>query len=83
MTLDLKGEQPYKIDRVDTWNMKVIPVGTAQPGEYTFAAPDGGSAYRFTTVRHRVRNFVRRRKRPPMCFKATHRLQWISQRQGI
>ena len=48
MTLDLKGEQPYKIDRVDTWNMKVVPVGTAQPGEYTFAAPDGGSAYRFT-----------------------------------
>ena len=28
--------------------MKVVPVGTAQPGEYTFAAPHGGSAYRFT-----------------------------------
>ena len=48
ITLDLQGEQPYKVDRVDTWNMKVVPVGTAQPGEYTFAAPHGGFAYRFT-----------------------------------
>ena len=28
--------------------MKVVPVGTAHPGEYTFAAPHGGFAYRFT-----------------------------------
>ena len=48
ITLDLKGEQPYKVDRVDTWNMKVAPVGTAHPGEHTFAAPHGGFAYRFT-----------------------------------
>ena len=48
MTLDLQGTQPYKVDRVDTWNMKVVPVGTAHPGEYTFAGPHSGSAYRFT-----------------------------------
>ena len=48
ITLDLQGDMPYKIDRVDTWNMKVVPVGTAQPGAYTFAAPHSGSACRFT-----------------------------------
>ena len=48
ITLDLQGDVPYKIDRVDTWNMKVVSVGTAQPGEYTFAASHSGSAYRFT-----------------------------------
>ena len=46
--LDLKGEQPYKVDRVDTWNMKIIPIGTAQPGTYRVAAPHSGFAYRFT-----------------------------------
>ena len=48
IALDLQGEHPYKIDRVDTWNMKIDPVGTAQPGEYTFASPHSGFAYRFT-----------------------------------
>ena len=48
ITLDLKGERPYKVDRVDTWNMKIVPVGTARPGEHTFASPYNGVAYRFT-----------------------------------
>ena len=48
LTLNLPGEHPYKVDRVDTWNMKIVPVGTAHPGEYTYAAPHSGSAYRFT-----------------------------------
>jgi len=48
ITLDLEGEQPYKVDRVDTWNMKIVPVGTAHPGEHTFASPYNGVAYRFT-----------------------------------
>ena len=48
ITLDLKGERPYKVDRVDTWDMKIVPVGTAYPGEYTFASPYNGVAYRFT-----------------------------------
>ena len=48
ITLDLKGERPYKVDRVDTWDMKIVPVGTAHPGERTFASPYNGVAYRFT-----------------------------------
>ena len=28
--------------------MKIDPVGTAQPGEYTFVSPHSGFAYRFT-----------------------------------
>ena len=48
ITLELHGDQPYKIDGVDTWNMKVLPIGTAQPGEYTFASPHSDFAYRFT-----------------------------------
>ena len=48
ITLDLSGNQPYKIDGVDTWNMQVVPIGTAQPGAYTFAAPYSDFAYRFT-----------------------------------
>ena len=75
ITLDLKGEQPYKVDRVDTWNMKIVPVGTAQPGKYTFASPHNGVAYRFTPYAHRGRNSVQRQKHPPMSFKAVPRLQ--------
>ena len=48
VTLELPGNQPYKIDGVDTWNMKIVPIGTAQPGAYTFAAPYSDFAYRFT-----------------------------------
>ncbi|MCY4402154.1 MAG: DUF5060 domain-containing protein [Candidatus Poribacteria bacterium] len=48
ITVNLHGDQPYKIDGVDTWNMKILPIGTAQPGEYTFAAHRKDFAYRFT-----------------------------------
>ena len=48
ITVQLPGDRPYKIDGVDTWNMKVLPIGTAQPGEYTFASPQSDFAYRFT-----------------------------------
>ena len=48
ITLELSGNQPYKIDGVDTWNMKIVPIGTAQPGAYTFTAPYSDFAYRFT-----------------------------------
>ena len=48
ITIELSGDQPYKIDGVDTWNMKVLPIGTAQPGEYTFTSPHKDFAYRFT-----------------------------------
>ncbi len=48
ITAQLHGDQPYKIDGVDTWNMKILPIGTAQPGEYTFASHRSDFAYRFT-----------------------------------
>ncbi|MYF99235.1 DUF4038 domain-containing protein, partial [Candidatus Poribacteria bacterium] len=48
ITVQLHGNNPYKIDGVDTWNMKILPIGTAQPGEYTFAAHRNDFAYRFT-----------------------------------
>jgi hypothetical protein len=35
----LAGNRPYKIDGIDTWEMKVAPLGTAQPGEFTFEPP--------------------------------------------
>ena len=48
ITVELHGDIPYKIDGIDTWNMKILPVGTAQPGEYTFASAQTDFAYRFT-----------------------------------
>ena len=48
ITVKLHGNTPYKIDGIDTWNMKILPVGTAQPGEYTFASSQTDFAYRFT-----------------------------------
>ena len=74
ITLDLKGEQPYKVDRVDTWDMKIVPVGTAHPENIH-------SLRRITGLRialrpmPRARNSVRRRKRPLMSFKAVRRSQ--------
>ena len=34
-TIELAGDRPYKVDLVDPWEMTVLPLGTAQPGEYT------------------------------------------------
>ena len=35
-TIRLAGERPYKVDLIDTWGMTITPLGTAQPGEFTF-----------------------------------------------
>jgi len=48
ITLDLAGSQPYKVDGIDPWEMKEMPIGTAQPGQYTFSSPRSDYAYRFT-----------------------------------
>ena len=40
-TIQLAGERPYKVDLIDPWEMTVLPLGTAQPGEY--ARPTGQS----------------------------------------
>ena len=38
----------YKVDGIDPWGMKVVPIGTAQAGEYTFSSQQSGYVYRFT-----------------------------------
>jgi len=38
-TLELPGENNYKVDGIDTWKMTVTPLGSAIPGEFSFAAP--------------------------------------------
>lgn len=37
--LNLPGDRPYKVDGIDTWNMRIEPIGTAMPGGYTIAPP--------------------------------------------
>ena len=44
--LELAGDQPYKLDAIDPWGMKEIPVGTAQPGQYNFSPPNMDYVYR-------------------------------------
>ena len=48
VTVQLHGDQPYKIDGIDTWNMNIVPIGTVQPGQHTFASQHNDFAYRFT-----------------------------------
>ena len=38
-TIRLAGSRPYALDGMDTWEMKETPLGTAQPGEFTFEPP--------------------------------------------
>lgn len=45
--LDLAGERPYKIDRIDPWAMTISPLGTARPGARDFAPPQANMVYRF------------------------------------
>jgi len=51
-TIELAGDTPYKIDAINTWDMKETPYGTAKPGKYTFAAPKANMVYRFTPYAH-------------------------------
>ncbi len=45
--LDLAGDRPYKIDRIDPWEMTISPLGTARPGARDFAPPQADMVYRF------------------------------------
>lgn len=36
VTLDLPGDRPYKLDAIDPWVMKVLPAGSAGPGQFSF-----------------------------------------------
>lgn len=47
-TVHLAGQRPYKVDMVDPWQMMVVPLGTAQPGDYTVGLAKADLAYRFT-----------------------------------
>jgi hypothetical protein len=47
-TVQLAGQQPYKLDLVDPWDMTVTPLGTAPPGDFTLSSPKADLAYRFT-----------------------------------
>jgi len=48
-TVDLAGDRPYKVDIVDPWEMTILPLGTAQPGEHTVRPAKSDLAYRFTS----------------------------------
>ncbi|MCU0916578.1 MAG: DUF5060 domain-containing protein [Planctomycetes bacterium] len=47
----LAGSRPYRVDRIDPWEMIVAPVGTASPGEYTFSSSKADQVYRFMPYR--------------------------------
>jgi PKD repeat protein len=46
-TIQLAGERPYKVDLIDPWEMTVLPLGTAQSGEYAVQPAKADLAYRF------------------------------------
>lgn len=48
VTIALPAGRPYKVDGIDTWAMKSLPIGTAGPGEFEFAPPKPGYAIRIT-----------------------------------
>lgn len=39
ISIELPGPGPYKVDNIDTWNMTITPMGTAQPGRFSFTPP--------------------------------------------
>ena len=47
-TIDLPGDRPYKLDGIDTWEMKILPIGSAGPGKFTFTPPKEDFAIRLT-----------------------------------
>ena len=48
VTLDLPGGRPFKVDGIDTWEMKTLPIGSAGAGEFTFTPPKQDYAIRLT-----------------------------------
>lgn len=45
-SVELAGAGPYKVDLLDPWEMTARPLGTAQPGVYTFTPPRPDVVYR-------------------------------------
>jgi len=48
VTMTLRGGRPYKVDGIDTWEMKSLAIGTASAGEFTFTPPKQDYAVRLT-----------------------------------
>jgi PKD repeat protein len=46
VTITLPGDGPYKVDGIDTWEMKTRPIGSASAGTFTFAPPKRDYAIR-------------------------------------
>ncbi len=44
--VDLPDGGPYKVDGIDTWEMEMLPLGSASPGKFTFEPPGPGYALR-------------------------------------
>ena len=41
-SISLAGDAAYKLDAIDTWAMTVVPLGSAEPGAFSFMAPCRG-----------------------------------------
>jgi PKD repeat protein len=48
VTLDLPAGRPFKVDGIDTWEMKTLPIGSAGTGRFTFTPPKQDYAIRLT-----------------------------------
>ncbi|UCD51052.1 MAG: PKD domain-containing protein, partial [Phycisphaerales bacterium] len=46
--LVLPEGRPYKVDGIDTWQMKTLPIGTARAGQFRFTPPKEGYAIQLT-----------------------------------
>jgi PKD repeat protein len=47
-TIELAGDRPYKLDRLDPWAMTVAPLGTATAGRFTLVSPRSDLVFRLT-----------------------------------
>jgi len=47
-TIELAGQQPYKLDRIDPWAMTIAPLGTAPAGPFELEAPRSDVVFRVT-----------------------------------
>ncbi|MFQ6133833.1 MAG: DUF5060 domain-containing protein, partial [Armatimonadota bacterium] len=50
-TVELPGDQPYRCDGIDTWEMTVTPLNDVEPGQRVFAPPTEGFLLRLVAYR--------------------------------
>ena len=48
LAFDLPGDSPYRLDAIDPWEMKIQPIGSANPGPFSFTPPKPDYAIRLT-----------------------------------